>query len=225
MEEAAAVREAATDAVGDVDPERLREEITGVIGDGSMAPGVLTLLSARSGNGGDVPDGVDDLAAGVQLIYDGLRLTRDLSHSTPWSQGEAERGDIAIVAADVLVARGFYLLARTSAADEAVEVVRSFGHDQTRRRGAEDPAALDANLERDVLELAVVTGLTAIGGSAPDDLSDRVAATIPEDVAFPSMTALADDADALVDGAATDTANPEATDGGQASGSPAPGDG
>jgi len=170
MEEAAAVREAATDAVGDVEPERLREEITGVIGDGSMAPGVLTLLSARSGDGGDVPDGVDDLAAGVQLIYDGLRLTRTLAREDPWSDADTDddvAADMEILAADVIVSRGFYLLARTEAASAAVEVVRSFGRDQTNRRERDEPG-LDAELERDVVELAVLAGATAVGVDVTD---------------------------------------------------------
>ena len=67
-------------------------------------------------------------------------------------------------AADVLVARGFYLLARTDAAETAVETVRAFGRDQTRRRepGA-DTVALDGSLERNVLELAITAGATAVG--------------------------------------------------------------
>jgi hypothetical protein len=188
MEEAAAVRRAALAAVDDVDPERLRERIAERIEDGSMAPGALTLCSAAAVDDSVSRDGIAERAAGVQLIYEGLRLTRSLAHAEPWlaldarddwqvadaaatrdgdgKDAAAAAADIDILVADILVARGFYLLARTEAADAAVGVVRSFGRDQTVRRETEDPS-LDGNLEVDVFELAVVAGTTAAGGSAP----------------------------------------------------------
>ncbi|MFC7176924.1 DUF7114 family protein [Halosegnis marinus] len=79
-----------------------------------------------------------------------------------------ERANVDILAADVLVSRGFFLLARTDAATEAVEVVRAFGRDQTERRDADDPAALDDELEVDVLTLALVAGTTAAGETPGD---------------------------------------------------------
>lgn len=158
-------------------------------------------------------------AAGVQLIYEGLRLTRTLAHDEPWLEPEtaadgdaASDGDLEILAADILVARGFYLLARTDAAGTAVRTVQSFGHDQTRRvalesaekksqgetedtvphdaqRGSKtdratatgtapetppaDPATVDANLERDILELAIQTGAAAVDESPPGSLVAR----------------------------------------------------
>lgn len=189
MEEAAAVRRAALAAVDDVDPERLRDRITQRIEDGSMAPGALTLLSAAAVDESISRDGISERAAGVQLIYEGLRLTRSLAHAEPWlgldprnewqaadtaaardgdggKDETAAAADLDILVADILVARGFYLLARTEAADAAVGVVRSFGRDQTVRRETDDPS-LDANLEADVFELAVVAGSTAAGASAP----------------------------------------------------------
>ncbi|ELY98915.1 DUF7114 family protein [Natrialba asiatica] len=134
-------------------------------------------------------------AAGVQLIYEGLRLTRGLAHEDSWcgdsahanqpksqsqpqpqpqsahqvqsqpenqtqsqsrlehhpqSQSQSQSDlqsqpqsrsqspsqytdDLTILAADILVARGFSLLARTDAADKAVHTVQAFGRDQTRR--------------------------------------------------------------------------------------------
>ncbi len=176
MEEAAAVRGAAGEAVRDIVPDALREGITEVVESGSVAPGALTLVVADLFGEVD-PDGVDGLterAVGVQLIYDGLGLTRRLVQADPWSEAEASgelesdlAADVEILAADVLVSRGFYLLARTEAAGAAVEVVRSFGRDQTDRRERDDPS-LDAELERDVIELAVLAGATAVGTEPPD---------------------------------------------------------
>jgi len=193
MEEAAAVRRAALAAVDDVDPERLRERIAQRIEEGSMAPGALTLLSADAVDDSISRDGLAERAAGVQLIYEGLRLTRSLSHAEPWlgtaesdgwriaeaaavpagngKDSAAAAADLDILVADILVARGFYLLARTEAADAAVGVVRSFGRDQTVRRETDDPS-LDGNLETDVFELAVVAGTTAAGASVPVQAGD-----------------------------------------------------
>jgi len=169
MDETVAVRQAALDATGDVEPERLRERIADQLDGGSMVPGVLTLLTARAVSDGTAPavadsDGglvepVGEHAVGVQLIYEGLRLTRQLAHDEPWIDGQKDAGDLAILVADVLVSRGFYLLARSEAADAAVATIRAFGRDQSVRRETDDPS-LDRNLEADVLELAVVAGAT-----------------------------------------------------------------
>ncbi|WP_265110040.1 DUF7114 family protein [Halosolutus halophilus] len=183
--------------------------------DGAVEP------DARTGGPGDDPtDSGDDPtaavvthAAGVQLIYEGLRLTRSLSHDPPWTglDDAAEDGDLAILAADILVARGFYLLARTDAAGKAVRTVQAFGRDQTRRDAVPrdeprhdeefghdgstadadaaspvDSASIDANLERDVLELAVLAGAAAIGETPSprllgiaDQLADTVGTSLP----------------------------------------------
>lgn len=231
MEKAAAVRGAALGAVGDVEPDRLRERIRERLEDGSMAPGVLTVLSARAAadRAADRPvatDAVAERGAGVQLIYEGLRLTRTLSHDPPWEResreseasggssgseqrertdggdvrlsgadgaspdgaatgvSEADAADMDVLVADVLVARGFYLLARTEAAAEAVAVVRSFGSDQTRRRTSGD-ASFDGELEGDVFELAAVTGTTAAGGEVTAALREHVAELARTDGSLP----------------------------------------
>ncbi len=186
MEEAAAVRRAAREAVADVEPEALRAYVDGALTEGSMVPGVLTLLqvgavgdgSQIAGGDRDLTDGIATRAAGVQLIYEGLKLTRSLVRDEPWTALETgpehEEADLAILAADVFVARGFYLLARTEAADAAVSVVRDFGRDQTVRRQTEDDG-LDHNLEADVLELAVVAGSTVSDSPVTPQLREYAA--------------------------------------------------
>jgi len=168
MEEAAAVRGIAVDALADVEPDRFREAISTFVEDGSMVPGVLTLLVGRAV--GTRGDGLSERAAGVQLIYDGLRLTRRLADEAPWRTGgeAADDADLDVLAADVLVARGFSLLARSAAAGDAVGVVRSFGRDRSE-------GAPDAELERDVLELALSAG--ADGAPVPP-----AAETLADDV-------------------------------------------
>jgi len=105
---------------------------------------VLVLVTARAVDPTVDPDTVVDRAAGVQLIYEGLRLTRSVAHEEPWVTAATQESDIDadmdVLTADVLVARGFALLACTDAAAAAVEVVRAFGRDQTlREREGTDP--------------------------------------------------------------------------------------
>lgn len=166
MDEAGATRRAALGAVRDVEPAGLHDRITEWLDQGSMVPGVLTIRFARvtasavsSGSAEELADPIGERAAGVQLIYDGLRLTRRLASKQPWEHEDAESGDLDILVADVLVARGFYLLAKTDASDRAVETVRAFGRDQTVQRETGDDS-LARNLETDALELAALTGAT-----------------------------------------------------------------
>lgn len=169
MEEASQVRRAAREAVRNVSPERFREDIMGVIESGSMAPGVLVVLCARATEESVGFSAVTERAAGTQLIYEGLRLTRTLAHEVPWEVGETD-ADIDVLVADVLVARGFYLLARTEAAGRAVQTVRNFGRDQTRTSETFDRA-----LEADVFELAAVAGMTIRGRHPSTEYREFVA--------------------------------------------------
>ncbi len=190
MDRAATCREAARDAVADVEPPRLHDVIADTLEGSSMLPSVLTLASAAALDPDADLDGLSHRAAGVQLIYEGLRLTRTLAHTEPWTAAEGNcDGDLEILAADILVARGFYLLARTEAATRAVATVQAFGRDQTNRRQAatdRERVALDASLERDVLELSVVAGAAAVGAptasallTAANELADDVGTEFP----------------------------------------------
>lgn len=175
MEPAVRARAEARAAVADVTPDRLREVILEVLDEGAMTPGALTLLSAQavadSGPAVAPETPVESRAAGVQLIYEGLALTRTLAREEPWTADEDHLdSDMAVLAADVMVSQGFFLLARTEAAGKAVDTVRSFGRDQTVQRttSEEDPYALEA----DVFELAVVAGTSVAGVEAPSVLRE-----------------------------------------------------
>ncbi|WP_128476650.1 DUF7114 family protein [Halorussus pelagicus] len=175
MEAAVRARKAGRQAVRDVSPDPLRERIGNLLDESAMVPGVLALASARAVEGAGPaptdagPVGIEERAAGVQLIYEGLRLTRALADDPPWERDQHHtESNIDILAADVMVARGFSLLARTEAADKAVETVQSFGHDETDgQQGRTVPARA---LETDVFELAVVAGTTAFGANPSDAL-------------------------------------------------------
>ncbi|WP_049893243.1 DUF7114 family protein [Natronococcus jeotgali] len=210
MEQADSCRRAALEAVTDVEPPALHEFIESTLESASMLPGALTLESARAVDSSDpigrddaLDDGIVTHAAGVQLIYEGLRLTRSLAREEPWSDAETDAdGDLEVLAADILVARGFYLLARTDAADKAVRTVQAFGRDQTHRlesREGSDPAVTrDTNLERDVLELAVRAGAAAVDeGPSPSllETADEIAAAAG--TSFPAVERSAIAADPL----------------------------
>lgn len=198
MEEAAAVRRAARATVDDIEPARLRDDLLAFIDDVSLAPGVLTLFTARICSGST--DGLEKRAAGVQLIYNGLRLTRQLAREEPWEDSDRTSADMHILAADVLVARGFYLLARTEAAETAVDVVRAFGQHQTNRREQND-SSLDAQLEHDVLELALATGASVASAEGETEADVNVDTNAGADTdtdadavgITPGLRAIADD--------------------------------
>lgn len=168
MQEAARVREGARETVSDIVPAHLRSVIDDRLATGSMIPGVLTILSARLVDKTADRRAVERRAAGVQLIYEGLRLTRSLVHENPWAALDLEsdtQADVDVLAADVLVARGFRLLARTEAADLAVTTVQAFGREQTDVIAARESPT--RTLETNVFELAVVAGATINGGEPP----------------------------------------------------------
>lgn len=195
MDEAGATRKAAFDSVSDVGPDGLSERIDQWLEQGSTVPGVLTIYCARlttdqqvDHTDGNLTDPLADRAAGVQLIYEGLRLTRELSHEEPWANGKGDVADLDILVADVLVARGFHLLARTGAAEKAVETVRAFGRDQTTGRETGD-GTLDGNLEADVLELAVIAGSDfgtgELSGRSRDFVDEKIAQSRDLGTSFP----------------------------------------
>ena len=173
MDTAARARAAAREVVDDIEPQHLREVLFDRLDEASMAPGVLVFVSAQASQPAVDLDELATRAAGVQLIYEGLRLTRTIAHDEPWAttEGDVIDADVDILAADVFVSRGFYLLARTAASAAAVETVQSFGRDQTLGRRADaDTVSLDRNLEADIFTLAVRAGVTAVDASPSEEL-------------------------------------------------------
>lgn len=180
MEEAEQARVAARDAVADVTPSALHETIDERLVASSMVPGALAVHAADAVPGDVDDDAVVRRAAGVQLIYEGLTLTRTLVGEEPWADVDLDvvgdlDADLDVLAADVFVARGFRLLARTEAATGAVEVVREFGREQTENGdGTESEGSGARDLETAVFELAAVAGATATGSQTPPALTRYV---------------------------------------------------
>lgn len=173
MDEGVRAGAAAREAIDDITPPQLGDLIETRLDEAPKAPGGLTVLTARAATHDDPPPRLDRRTAGVQLIYTGLRLTRTLARTNPWNHDDHRTADLDILAADVLVGRGFYLLAQTDAAAKAVETVQQFGRDETNRAiGRVDPELTDRALEADVFELAVIAGITAAGISRPPGIRE-----------------------------------------------------
>lgn len=168
MNEAVRARDACREAVRDITPVHLRDAILQLVDDATMVPGGLTYASANAVDRPRSPGDLDERAAGVQLIYEGLRLTRSLARENPWRTDDTPaEHNIDILAADVMVSRGFSLLARTDAADDAVATVRNFGANETR-----NDDTTSRTLEADIAELAIVAGTTAAGIQPPARLRE-----------------------------------------------------
>ncbi|MFO7926516.1 hypothetical protein [Natronomonas sp.] len=195
MDETAHARAAFREGIGDIVPDPLRRRLEGVLESASMTPGALTVLAATT-----LDDAADlDIAArrgaGVQMSYEGLRLSRDLIHTDPWANGDRTEGDLNAIAAEVLVARGFEYLAHTGVAMDVVEAVRQFGRDQTHRENATqaERTSLDRQLEAAFVRIAVRAGADVALGSIPDQIdgvADELAAELSTDPLPRSETAL-----------------------------------
>tara|TARA_B100001013_G_C24575555_1_gene428428 strand:- start:428 stop:1072 length:645 start_codon:yes stop_codon:yes gene_type:complete len=164
MDAVSRVRVASCRAVEDVEPIRLREIIINQIEGESSTFGLATIVvSEEVGRTNEKPAIVDNKAAGVQLIYEGLRLTQDLVRGNRWKYNEQKLNtDMDLLAADVMVAKGFHLLSRTKAAHKAVETIRTFGITETKWSDKDDTASVQhMSLERDIFELAIIAGFVS----------------------------------------------------------------
>lgn len=184
------VREALSKSLADIEPASFRDRLEAVLADQPLTPGVLTVRTAAALDSAVDSDASAMLGAGVQLSYEGLRLTRAIirsrrddadvpEHLTTDGSGvelaagvgdqgrktltngdsaldESEQYYLDLLAAEVLVSRGFYHLADTGVATQAVEIIRRFGRTQTTE--LEGELAQEQSLEVDVIKLAVNAG-------------------------------------------------------------------
>jgi hypothetical protein len=180
MDEASNVRATALELTSNIERTPLGERIDTLLQDASMTPGALTVLTARTLGGDEFVDAAATRGVGVQLSYEGLRLARALVHDDAiWEAEDRTDGYIELLVSEVLVSRGFYHLARTEASDTAIQTVRRFARNQTRRQVPNfDPADLEGTLESDILRLAVEAGATLVYPDPPAEAmayADRLA--------------------------------------------------
>jgi hypothetical protein len=166
MDEVGAIADALERSLEEVEPAPFHSRVTAAVGERPLLPGVLTVRVARTVEPTADIQTAATRGAGVQLCYEGLELTRAVLRNRAWeSEGGTEYQQDLLVA-EVLVSRGFHLLARTGVVTDAVAIVQRFGRTQT---------ALDdlghrheeAPLEVDVLELAVNAGVDLVMDGVP----------------------------------------------------------
>ena len=170
------VRAASCSAVDEVKPTGLREIITSQIESDSPTFGLATIVvSEEVRHTDEAPIVVDSKAAGVQLIYEGLRLTQDLVRGNRWKHNEQKLNtDMDLLAADVMVARGFYLLSHTKAAHKAVETIRAFGIAETEWSDAPTGTPTrHMSLERNIFELAIIAGFVSSSSEMPSEFDTK----------------------------------------------------
>ena len=172
MEAAREVRHAVRGTLAEIDPPQLAEELDSLVRTSSMVPGVVTRVTAERLGGRDVVADALDRAVGVQLSYDGLRLTRELIREEGRYAVEDPTDEyLALVAAEVLVSRGFGELATTPVADQAIDIVRRFSRNQTTAY-ERDQKHHGRSLEYDAVILAVAAGATTVDATIPDHIRE-----------------------------------------------------
>jgi hypothetical protein len=166
MDEVGAIAETLERSLDDIEPAPFHSRVTAAAGERPLLPGVLTVRVAhRIDSTVDIQTAATR-GAGVQLCYEGLELTRSVLRNRSWDGNDDEYQQDLLVA-EVLVSRGFSLLAETGVVTDAVAIVQRFGRTQTNLEklgGRHD----DDPLEVDVLELAVNAGADlAMDGLSP----------------------------------------------------------
>jgi hypothetical protein len=198
MEEAPRVREALRESLREVDPDPFRARLERTLEGRPLTPGVLTVRTASAIDPTAATDAAAHRAAGVQLTYEGLRLTRRLVETEPWPPAGEGDPDVDVVAAEVLVAKGLNQLAHTGVRGRVVEIIRRFGRIHSRPLDGEGTdVSVDAgepSLEADFVVLAIAAGADLAAQTVPPGLIEyarELAAEIDADP-LPDGDAIAD---------------------------------
>ena len=174
MDAAREVRHASRASLAGIEPAGLAQMLDEILQEASMVPGAVTMLTAERLDGSEAPSTAIDRAVGVQLSYEGLRLTRELIRDEGrYHSPDPTDGYLALVAGEVLVSRGFGELADTAVSNQAIEIVQRFSRNQT--LDYHTPVGSPSNgrsLERDVVALGVAAGATAVLDSTPAFLTE-----------------------------------------------------
>jgi len=165
MEEAPRVREALYESLHEVEPAPFCARLERTLEGRPLTPGVLTVRTATAVDPTVAPEAAAERAVGVQLTYEGLRLTRRLVETEPWPPAGEGDPDVDVVAAEVLVAKGLNQLAHTGVRGRVVEIVRRFGRTNAREADAGEPS-----LEADFVVLAVEAGADLVAPTVPPGL-------------------------------------------------------
>lgn len=174
MDASARTREAALLALAEIEPRTLNGELQDIITDASMVPALVAVRTAERLTGREGDQIAIDRGIGVQLSYEGLRLTRQLiREEEQYDVAGATDSYLSLVGAEVLVSRGFEDLAETPVAHQVIEIVQRFARNQTidYREGAVAGSA-GRSLEREAVSLAIAAGATTAIEPVPAFLAE-----------------------------------------------------
>jgi hypothetical protein len=158
MEEVVRIRAILHETLSDIEPVEFRTQLDSVIADAALTPAVLTVRTASALSELESREAARRRGVGVQLSFEGLKLTRRLARDNPWSVTDApDNHHIELLVAQTLVSRGFYYLADTGVSDRAIEIARRFARNMTNDLQPETQPT-EPSLEFDVVALAVEAG-------------------------------------------------------------------
>ncbi len=176
------VSEALRQSIVDIEPQSFNAHLNEVLQDRPLTPAVLTVTTGRAIDSTADRDRLTELGVGVQLGYEGLCLTRELIDDESWLDShQSTDADLDVLAAEVLVARGFNILAETNTVTDAVDIVRTFGRNRAHERDGSDKT--DPSLEADIVSLAVTTGADCVLSTVPPPIAsfaDELGARLDE---------------------------------------------
>lgn len=176
MEEVVRIRAILHENLSDIEPVEFRTQLDEVIDDASLTPAVLTVETAAALSELENRDAARRRGAGVQLSFEGLKLTRQLSRENPWAVTDApDTHHIDLLVAQTLVSRGFYYLADTGVSGRAIEIARRFARNMTNELQPETQPT-EPSLEFDVVALAVEAGADVALSTVTPALSERARA-------------------------------------------------
>ena len=158
--------------VADIAPAALRTRILHHLKDDAVSTGPVVRQAAVMAGGAVSTDELDRRVVGVQLIADGLSLLQGLSRDPPWDHGRKSGADLDLLAAEVMVAKGFSMLADTAAAQQAVTTIHNLAmHESVLAEPDARVRSVPNTLAADLIELGVTAGITASDSppSAPGD--------------------------------------------------------
>ncbi len=206
-----AARTVLEQSLADIEPPAFRRHLQTVLGDITPTPAVLTIRTARALEPSLDLETCAVRATGVQLTYEGLRLTRSVLREQRWhAPDERSQYYLDLLAAAVLVSRGYYCLADTGVTRQAVEAARRFGRHQTyAQTGTFDD--VEYSLEADFVALAVTAGADLAVRTVPPSIT-AYGESLAQDI---GREPLPDPVEGLVgveERVATLAASPEATE-------------
>ena len=158
-------------SLADIEPPAFRRHLQTVLGDITLTPAVLVIRTARALEPSLDLETCALRATGVQLTYEGLRLTRSVLREERWRATDGQSVYyLDLLAAAVLVSRGYYYLADSGVARQSVETARRFGRHQTYAQTG-DLDDVEYSLEADFVSLAVNTGADLAVQTVPPSIT------------------------------------------------------